>query len=93
MATARKTPTPPIASEALAESIPFDFEGLALSVAPSSQWSIRALDRFERGFVTTFLEHVLDAPSYKAILDADLKPDAIGRLVPVIQKAAGVAGN
>ncbi|GEB46943.1 hypothetical protein MTE01_28880 [Microbacterium testaceum] len=87
------TTNAPIAAEALAEAIPFDFESLELSVKPSSEWSIRSLDRLERGYITSWLELVLPEKSYAAILDADLKPEAISRLVVAVQRAAGVRGN
>jgi hypothetical protein len=93
MAAARKTTTPPIAAEALAEAIPFDFDGLSLSVKPSSEWTVRALDRLERGYVTTWLELVLGEKDYAAVIDAELKPEALGRLVQATQKAAGIASS
>ncbi|WWV91846.1 tail assembly chaperone [Microbacterium phage phiMiGM15] len=85
--------TNPIAAEVLAEAIPFNFDGLELSVKPSSEWSIRSLDRLERGYVTTWLELVLAGDSYATVIDADLKPEAVSRLIQVAQKTAGVAGN
>lgn len=93
MATARKTTTPPIAADALAEALPFDFEGLSLSVKPSSEWSVRALDRLERGYVTTWLELVLAEDGYDTVVNSDLKPEALGRLVIATQKAAGIASS
>ncbi|QWY81835.1 tail assembly chaperone [Microbacterium phage Honk] len=83
----------PVAAEALDAPIDFDFEGLPLSVLPTNKWSFKALDRFERGYATTFLSLVLTGDSYERLLDADPDAAAIGRLIGALQKAAGVSGN
>ena len=85
--------TNPIAAEAIDAPIAFDFEGVSLVVKPTSQWSMRSLDRLERGFVTSWLELVLTDGSYERLLDFDPNPEALSRIVPAVQKAAGVAGN
>ncbi|UVK59031.1 tail assembly chaperone [Microbacterium phage Cen1621] len=83
----------PIAAEALDLPIEFDFEGLTLTVLPTNKWSFRALDRFERGYATTFLSLVLTGDSYERLLDADPDAAALGRLIVTLQKVAGVQGN
>jgi len=83
----------PTAAEALAEGIPFDFEGLALTVKPTTEWGMRGLDRLERGYITSWLELVLVGDSYKRLLASDPKPDTLSRIVTAVQKAAGVSGQ
>ncbi|QWY81836.1 tail assembly chaperone [Microbacterium phage Honk] len=83
----------PVAAEALDAPIDFDFEGLPLSVLPTNKWSFKALDRFERGYATTFLSLVLTGDSYERLLDADPDAAAIGRLIGALQKAAGGLGK
>lgn len=88
--TARKTPA---AAEALAESIPFHFEGKDFLVAPSSEWSFDALEAYEEGRVLAFLREILDEASFKAIREMKPKASVLGEFIVTLQKAVGIAGN
>ncbi|QIG58545.1 tail assembly chaperone [Arthrobacter phage DrSierra] len=88
--TAKKTPA---AAEALAEMIPFHFEGTDFVVAPSSEWSFDALEAYETGRVLAFLSEILDEDSYKALRAMKPKASVLGEFVVTLQKAVGIAGK
>jgi hypothetical protein len=95
MTDAQTPTTNPTAAEAIADGapIPFDFEGVALFVKPTTHWGMRGLDRLERGFITSWLELVLAGDSYGRLLNLDPDPETLSRIVTTVQKAAGVKGN
>ncbi|ALX67275.1 hypothetical protein [Microbacterium sp. XT11] len=90
---ARKTATNPTAAEALAQPIPFTFEGQKYSVLPSSEWSLDALEAFEEGRVLTLLREVLDGDGYATFRKTHNRVADLNEFVVAMQKAIGIAGN
>lgn len=81
------------AHEALAESVPFTYEGEDYSVAPSSEWDLDVLEAFENGKLVTFLRGVLGSEQYAAYRKAHPKVGGLEPFVVAIQKALGIKGN
>lgn len=88
--TARKSPS---AAEALGESIPFVYEGVDYSLAPSSEWDYAALEAFEDGKIATFLRLILGEAQHNAFKATKPKVGDVNKFVTELQKALGIAGN
>jgi hypothetical protein len=88
--TAKKSPA---AHEALAELVPFTYNGVDYELSPTSEWDYEALEAFEQGRFVAFLESVLGTEQHAAFKATKPKVGDVGAFVEALQKALGISGN
>ena len=90
---AKKTASNPIAAEAFALPITFNFEGHEYAALPTSEWSLDALDAYENGRILAMLREVLDAENFAALRARHNRVGDLNGFISAMQKAQGIAGN
>lgn len=83
----------PVAAEALAEKIPFAFDGVDYELDPTSEWPYDVLEAYESGRITVFLALILGAEQIAKYKATKPKVADVDKFVMAIQKALGIAGN
>ncbi len=81
------------AAEALAEKIPFTWNGIDFELDPTTEWDYEALEAYESGKITAFLRLILGEAQHAAFKATKPKVGAVNEFVREIQKALGIAGN
>ncbi|AYN58495.1 tail assembly chaperone [Arthrobacter phage Liebe] len=88
--TTKKTPA---AAEALAEKIPFTFDGVDYEIDPTSEWPYEVLEAYESGRITVFLALILGDAQIAKYKATKPKVAEVDKFVLAIQKALGIAGK
>lgn len=86
-------PANPTAAEALAEKVPFTYNGVDYELDPSTEWDYSALEAFESGKIATFLRIILGDEQHSAFKATKPKVKDTADFVKAVQKALGIAGN
>ncbi|TDC33460.1 hypothetical protein [Micromonospora sp. KC213] len=93
MSGTRPSPARAARAEAAGKVAQFVFDGETYTIAPSADWDLDVLDRFEDGRVLGAVTLVLGPEQMKRFRS---KPRTIGDLNALFdeaQRAAGIAGN
>jgi hypothetical protein len=91
MATNRTAPA--AKNEATSSAVPFTFDGVEYTIAPSMSWDLDALEAFENDRIAACVRLILGTDQWAAFR---AKPRTVGdlnALFEAMQKAAGVEGN
>lgn len=81
------------AAEALAETIPFTFEGNDYELLPSSEWDLEVLEAAEDGRVIALLRGLLVGDGYDRLKATKPKAKQLEAFVAEAMEALGVQGN
>jgi len=91
MPAARKTT--PTAAEALAEKVPFTYNGVDYQLEPTSEWSYEVLEAFEDGRLSSFLRGVLGDEQHEKFKATKPRVKDLEGFVLGLQGALGISGN
>lgn len=86
------TPTPAKA-EALGGPVAFEFEGETYEVAPTSEWDLDVMERYEDGQIATAVRALLGPAQWGRFRAKPRKVADLEALFSTIEKALGVSGN
>ncbi len=89
---ARKTANP-TAAEALAEPIPFEFQGQTYTVPPTSEWDYETLEAFEDQKAVAILRSLLGPEQHAAFKATKPKVADFTAMMEALAGALGLSGN
>ena len=84
---------PAAKAEATEKPVTFDFDGRAYTIAPSSEWSLDALEAFEDEKVISFVRAILVPVQWTEFKSKHRKPADLSDLMEALGEASGISGN
>lgn len=82
-----------VAAEATGQDLSVEFGGETYAVPSTMDWSLDALEAYESGKATAFLQHLLGEEQYAVLKATKPKVRDVNAFVSEIQRVAGLSGN
>lgn len=83
----------PAQSEALDESVNFDFDGETYTIEPTSHWDLDVLESYEDGKIVSTVRALLGSDQWAKFRSKPRTTQDLNDLFEALQKALGVSGN
>ncbi len=80
-------------TEALGESLSFDFDGDTYAVPPAREWDLDVLEAYEDGRIAATCRALLGPAQWETFRSKPRKVADLEALFLEVQKALGVSGN
>jgi hypothetical protein len=83
----------PAKSEALHESVSFDYDGHNYTIAPTTEWDLDVLESYEDGKIAATVRALLGPEQWATFRSKKRNVGDLGSLFEALQSAIGISGN
>lgn len=83
----------PVKAEALGESFSVDFDGVAYTIEPATEWDLDVLEAIEDGKMTTALRTLLGREQWATFKAKRRTAADLGTFYSAVEQAIGAPGN